>query len=185
MSASSPHTGDTQASGAAASGWDVALVCRNGHLVNDRVRAAPERNPEHCPACGAETVSACPGCREPLLGAYLPEGSAATQAAPSLVRLPRFCTGCGRPYPWTERTLSAARAMIRGLGVLSPDTRRKLRQSLEHIIQETPQTPEAIRCINEALARLAPGEATTLGSLIASAAADSIRPRLVAKGTAE
>ena len=163
----------------------MALVCRNGHVVNDRVRAAPERNPDHCPVCGAETVSACPGCREPLLGAYLPERPADAPTSPSVVRVPRFCTSCGRPLPWTERALSAVRAMIRELGSLTPETRRRLRQSLEHVIQETPQTWEAIRCINETLARLEPGEASTLRSLIVSTAADKVRPHLVPDGAAE
>lgn len=106
-------------------------------------------------------------------------------AAPSLVRLPRFCGSCGRPFPWTERTLSAARAMIRELGGLSPDARRKLRRSLEHVIRETSQTPDAIRCINESLGRLTPGEASTLRALIVSAAADGVRPRLLSGGAAE
>jgi hypothetical protein len=163
----------------------VALVCRNGHVVNDRLRASPERNPEFCPICGAETVSACPGCREPLLGAYLPERAASAPTSPSVVRVPRFCASCGRPLPWTERTLSAARAMIRELSGLPPETRRRLRQSLEHVIQETPQTWEAIRVINETLAQLNPGEASTLRALIVSAAADKIRPHFFPEDTAE
>ena len=184
MSLPSPRPDDAKAS-SLASGWDVALVCRNGHVVNDRMRAQPERNPEHCPVCEAETLSSCPGCKEPLLGAYLPERAADAPTAPSVIRLPRFCTSCGRPLPWTERTLSAVRAMIRELGGLKPETRRQLRKSLEHVIQETPHTWDAIRCINETLAGLAPGEASTLRSLIVSAAADKIRPLFVSDGTAE
>ena len=163
--------------------WDAALVCINGHIVNDRMHSAPARNADHCPVCSADTVSHCPGCREPLTGALLsaaPDGSAA--GVLQLTRIPRFCTACGRPFPWTERTLSAARAVIRELAALEPHVRRRLRQSLDHIIRETPQTWTAVQCINDTLAQLGVEEATTLRALIVGVAADTIRPRLVGAG---
>ncbi len=189
MSSTPSHATPAAPAAGAERTWDVALVCLNGHLVNDRARSAPERNAQECRVCLAETIRECPGCREPLLGAATAAvtpplaGAAGGVEAPASLpqprtRVPRFCHACGRPLPWTERTLSAARAVIRELSGLEPHVRHQLRRSLDHIIQETPQTPEALRCINRALAALPGDTAATLRALILGVAADAIRPRL-------
>ena len=155
--------------------WDVALVCRNGHLVNDRSRAAPARNAKWCTTCGAATLSACPGCREPIAGFHY---RLDPEAAAEPVTVPRYCSSCGRPFPWTERAMSGARALIRELSALDQYERDQLRRSIDHIVRETPQTPLAIVRIRKALDRVGGDTAKGLQEILLSVANESVKDRL-------
>jgi hypothetical protein len=162
--------------------WDVALVCLNGHLINDRSRGNPARNAKSCSHCGAETISACPGCREPIPGFYYEEGSEAelpghTDGRP-VRATPQYCHSCGRPLPWTERAMSAARTVIREFASLDQYERDQLRRSIDDIIRETPQTPVAVLRINRALARIGGETANTLRAILVSVASDPVKQQL-------
>lgn len=164
--------------------WDVALVCLGGHLVNDRVRGEPSRNLDECPACGSETISSCPGCREPVPGFHYDQGyDSASPSFPrgrALAAPPRYCPACGRPFPWTERVMSAVRLVIREMAALEVHERDQLRRSIDHIIRQTPQTPQAVRRINEALSRVGGESAETLRELFLSIASAEVKEQLVA-----
>jgi len=163
--------------------WDVALVCLGGHLLNDRVRGDPSRNQDQCPTCGSEAISACPGCREPVPGFHYAQGY--DRASPSfpggraLAAPPRYCPACGRPFPWTERAMSAARQVIREMAALDLHERDQLRRSIDHIIRQTPQTPQAVRRINDALSRIGGESAEGLRELFLSIASAEIKEQLV------
>lgn len=163
--------------------WDVALVCTNGHLVNDRSRGNPSLNASYCSLCGAHAISACPGCREPIPGyLYQLSGAARLSAAPSgrpLERVPQYCHACGRPLPWTERAMSGARALIREIASLEPYERDQLRRSIDDIIRETPKTAVAVVRINKVLARVGGAHAEALRDLLVSIASDSVKQRLL------
>ena len=159
--------------------WDVALICQNGHLVNDRSRGNPAHNAPRCSICGAETIAACPGCREPIRGFYYQQPDHPGSQGTPLGKVPQYCDACGRPFPWTERAMSAARVLIRELASLDPYERDLLRRSIEHIVRETPQTPMAILRIQTALSRLESKTATTLRELLLSVANDAVKPRLL------
>ena len=162
--------------------WDVALVCLSGHLINDRVRGKAAANLEECPICGSETVSACPGCREPIPGFHYESGQDPTSPlvprGRALAAPPRYCPACGRPFPWTERALSAVRSVIREVAALDLHERDQLRRSIDHIIRQTPQTPEAVRRINVALARVGGETADTLRGLFLSIASAEVKEQL-------
>jgi len=159
----------------------VTLVCRAGHLVGDPYdRPGQESTP--CPICGAETFSSCLGCREPIWALSSPSpppigtsGSPADQPAP---QLPRYCHCCGRPFPWTERVLSAVRSVIREIAALDPYERDQLRRSIDHIVHETPQTRLAVLRINAALSRVGGETAASLRALIVSIASAGVIPLL-------
>ena len=59
--------------------------------------------------------------------------------------LPSFCPDCGKPYPWTEAKLKAAKELVDELDNLSPQEREMMKKSLDDIIvmEDTPQTPVA------------------------------------------
>ena len=161
-------------------GWDVALICQSGHLVNDRSRGDPARNAERCSTCGSQTITACPGCREPIRGFYYTQTDHPPGASPGtpLGRVPQYCEACGRPFPWTERAMSAARLLIRELAALDSYERDLLRRSIDHIVRETPQTPMAILRIRTALSRLEGETATALRELLLSIANDAVKQQL-------
>lgn len=57
--------------------------------------------------------------------------------------LPIFCHDCGRPYPWTEATVKAAKELADELDKLSLEEREMLKKSIDDIIRDTPQTTVA------------------------------------------
>jgi hypothetical protein len=180
-----PHTGSERESGMVPhEAWDVALICRNGHLINDRSRGNPAANVNRCSICGAEPIGACPGCREPIRGFHYQEreqtGSPDKPIGTPLGSVPQYCDGCGRPLPWTERAMSAARALIRELAALDSYERDLLRRSIDHIVRETPQTPLAILRIRTALSRVEGETAAALRELLLSVANDAVKQRLFA-----
>ena len=77
---------------------DAMQVCRNGHVVTDRLRSCPERAATHCDRCGATTLERCETCGRELAGAIIVPG-----LHPVGVRTaPRFCATCGAAFPWTK-----------------------------------------------------------------------------------
>src|SRR5579884_1992409 len=83
---------------------DVLLVCRNGHVITDRLRGCPEQALGHCDRCGAETLSACPTCGQELPGALPLPGPVPI----GHTRPPLYCSQCGAAFPWTPRPEPAA-----------------------------------------------------------------------------
>jgi hypothetical protein len=161
--------------------WDAALVCLNGHLVNERSRGDPVDNAPRCSICGAETIAACPGCREFIPGFHYDAGAAfgpGPRPGRSLAKVPQYCQSCGRPFPWTERAMSAARAVIRELASLDQYERDQLRRSIDHIIRETPQTQVAILRIRQALARIGGETAAQLREILRCVASEAVRRQL-------
>jgi hypothetical protein len=111
--------------------YDVALVCLNGHIVNDRFVASPQFNKKFCDKCGEATIAACPACNKPIQGDYIDPSY--TVVGMGQVPAPGFCQHCGKPFPWTDRKLAAAKEMADELEGLSPDEREKLKQTLARI----------------------------------------------------
>jgi hypothetical protein len=78
---------------------DVMQVCRNGHVLTERLRSRPDQGRTHCDRCGAVTVDRCLTCGEALPGA------AAVDLPPiGAPRPPQFCAACGAAFPWTDRS---------------------------------------------------------------------------------
>lgn len=83
---------------------DVLLVCRNGHVITDRLRGCPEQALGHCDRCGAATLSACPTCGHDLPGAAALPGPVPIGRP----RPPLYCPRCGAAFPWAPRPRPAA-----------------------------------------------------------------------------
>jgi hypothetical protein len=139
------------------------VACMNGHLV----LGMPLQETEWCGKCGAATLTACPGCKEPIPA--LNSGESA---------LPQYCAACSRPFPWTEHAVSAARSLIRELSTLDQYERDQLRRSVDHLTQETPQTPLAIARVKKTLDRIGGEHARALRELLLSVASDAVKERL-------
>jgi hypothetical protein len=85
-------------------GRDVMLVCRNGHVITDRLKSCPESALRRCDRCGAATLDRCGTCGEPVPGAApVPGLPAIGQPRP-----PAFCAQCGAAFPWTRRPAAGA-----------------------------------------------------------------------------
>jgi hypothetical protein len=78
---------------------DVMQVCRNGHVITDRLRTCSDQALGHCDRCGALTLDRCRTCGQEIAGAPLdplpvPIGRA---------RPPQYCSRCGAAFPWARQ----------------------------------------------------------------------------------
>jgi hypothetical protein len=60
------------------------LVCSNGHYLGEVCGVSHEK---YCPACGAEVLTECPNCGEPI-------------RKNKHVVFTKYCASCGKLYPW-------------------------------------------------------------------------------------
>ncbi|HKB04752.1 MAG TPA: DUF2321 domain-containing protein [Gemmataceae bacterium] len=77
---------------------DAMLVCANGHVITDRLRARPDLRLARCDRCGAATVDRCRTCGYELPGA----GSVPGYETVGASRPPDACPGCGAAFPWAR-----------------------------------------------------------------------------------
>ena len=131
--------------------YDVAQICRNGHLINPCYTRLPEHNQKFCDKCGEETITKCDHCGHEIRGYYY---------VPSVASLPgrrvrSFCHNCGNPYPWTIKRQNAAQKWLKELDGISKKDRKILKETLPDIINTTPRTEFAIKRVEELLKKLA------------------------------
>jgi len=111
------------------SNWtDNALICLDGHVINDSMRDQPQLNKKHCPQDGKPTISECPECHQPIAG----EIHYSNVFGAHDFKLPAFCIECGKPYPWTTAKQNAAKELIEELE-LSVEDQKTLEVSIDQI----------------------------------------------------
>ncbi|MBO0698011.1 MAG: DUF2321 domain-containing protein, partial [Zavarzinella sp.] len=69
---------------------DSMLVCANGHVITDRLRARPDLRRARCDRCGAPTLDRCRTCGHELPGATSVPGYETVGSYPA----PLACSGC-------------------------------------------------------------------------------------------
>ncbi len=120
--------------------YDTAQVCLNGHPINSMARLSPQRNQKFCSKCGAQTITECQLCKAPIRGYY---HSNVTVIGFEYVP-PKFCDNCGKPYPWTDLKLKAAQELIDEAEKLTDREKDILKQSLDDLVRDTPNTQVAV-----------------------------------------
>lgn len=116
--------------------YDVAQICRSGHVVNTMAHDYPNSNQDFCDKCGSPTVMACDECNTPIRGHHPVPGVIGV----GNYTTPAFCHKCGLPFPWTAVGLAAAEALADELDGLTADERVSLKKSLNDLVRETPAT---------------------------------------------
>jgi hypothetical protein len=129
--------------------YDVAMVCANGHVVNDEVGRLPAKNSSFCPQCGEGTMTTCPECDALIRGLYH-EGRI---IVPHLASPPNYCHECGEPYPWTAERLKAADELIDEIRRLSEEESDLLKASVREIMTDNPRTQVAALHLGKGLRR--------------------------------
>jgi hypothetical protein len=104
---------------------DVMQVCRNGHVITDRLHGHPDSAAPRCDRCGAATLDRCPTCGHALPGAV---------PVPGLFPIghlhpPAFCSQCGAAFPWTRRPAAAPPSLA----------------ALETLLRRLPRVVQALR----------------------------------------
>lgn len=119
--------------------YDGANICVNGHVINPDAKRRPIHNTEFCDKCGAETIFTCLHYQRPIRGSYSVDGL----TDPRRYSAPSFCTGCGKPYPWTSAALAAARELVVESDSLSSAEREELQSTFSDLVTDTPRTTVA------------------------------------------
>jgi hypothetical protein len=113
-------------------GYDVAQICLNGHVVNSSFRQLPKHSSLFCGQCGAATIIQCPSCKTDIRGHFW--------GTMGFFRPGSYCLNCGKPYPWTESKLQAARELAGELENLTLEEKEALTKSIDDILSDSPRT---------------------------------------------
>ena len=159
-------------------GWyDTAQICLSGHVVNIAVKASPEHSAKFCKVCGESTVTTCADCNTEIRGKHFTK---VVWDLSDRIALPRFCEACGNPYPWTQAKMKAAQDLVSVVDNLSEEERNELRNSVDDIIKDIPQTTIAAtrfkKLIKKAGKGAAQGFKNILTDIISEAAKKMIWP---------
>lgn len=122
--------------------YDVALICKNGHLINAESRTCPQDNTRFCTRCGAEAIDACEKCNTPIRGYHHIPGVA--DGYWSEEDIPKHCHECGHPYPWIKEAVDSWKEIVHTIDKLSIEEKNKMESSIEDLINETPKTQIAV-----------------------------------------
>ena len=103
-----------------------------------------------CSECGAPTLDACQDCKSPILKGHRPA----------------YCGQCGKPFPWTEISLTTAREYTDELDELSSEDKLALKATFADLTVDSPKTEIAANRFKKILLKLAPDVAETIRKTI-------------------
>lgn len=153
---------------------EVMQVCRNGHIINYKVRSAPEFSRPNCVQCGESTIDQCPSCNTPIEGSYIPDDldwddNDWRGGFSSSFAVPPHCSRCGGSFPWTERKLNAAiELFVEGSSATSEDE-REFEESLREIAKGSPSASLAEHRLTKLLENVPPNVKERLGDILVNA----------------
>jgi hypothetical protein len=119
--------------------YDIAQICRNGHVITSMAQSSPQRKQKFCSKCGEETVTTCDSCGAPIRGDYHVPGVVGVFD----YQAPAYCYNCGSPYSWTERGIEAASALADELEGLTDEEKAQLKSSLLDLVKNSARTTVA------------------------------------------
>lgn len=155
-------------------GYDIAQVCANGHVITQFAQTRPENTKRFCPDCGAATISSCPGCSKPIQG-YRHGGRVHALASREP---PAFCHECGSPYPWTEKRFAAIKQLADEVPEFSPEDRVELRESVDDIVRQTPNSPVAINRLKKLMKKGGQWVADGVRSILVDVLSEAIKKQI-------
>jgi hypothetical protein len=141
--------------------YDTAQICVNGHVTTDMLKTAPAHAQKFCSECGAPTITACENCGESIRGEYFVPGAIALGSHYSP---PKYCHACGAIFPWTAKTLEAARELADDLA-LSDDEKQIIKDKLPDIAQDTPTAEVSAIKVKRLLDKARPAGSVVVGVL--------------------
>ncbi|MBU4216247.1 MAG: DUF2321 domain-containing protein [Actinobacteria bacterium] len=145
--------------------YDTAQICQNGHIINQMTVENPVRSAFRCETCGEETITACPSCKTPIRGYYHSEDMNVP-----LFEVPKFCSSCGEPYPWTDRKIKLAKELADQAKGINKKEREILKESIVDIILETPSAEVSASKIKKITEKSGPWIKEALFHLLTGAA---------------
>jgi hypothetical protein len=157
-----------------------AVYCQKGHYMGIQNPAQPAPRwvqsrmyqpattppppvPSFCTSCGAPRLDTCLHCN-------------------SLIELshgrPAYCGGCGRPFPWTEAALAAAREYADELEQLTADERTTLKATFDDLVCDTDRTALAVSRFKRIVAKVEPIAGGMLKKIVETLATEAAKKAL-------
>lgn len=127
-------------------GFDLAQICKNGHLINDFARTEPHNNKNYCDQCGKSTITACPSCKCAIKG-YNHASNVGMK-----LPIPSYYNNCGHPYPWTTIKIEVAKELANELDLNDSD-KITFSENFESILHDSPKTILAANRIKNVLSK--------------------------------
>ena len=152
-------------------GYDTAQICMNGHVVAATAGSSPQFRKSFCKKCGAATTMECLECLSVIQGHYHVPGVIGFMDYDP----PLYCHNCGKPFPWTTRTIDAVAQLASGDGSLTRDETVEFREDLREIIRESPQARASANRMKEILGKLKAGTATAIRDMLVDIASESVK----------
>ena len=169
----SEHFGQSSRSRIARDGYDIAQICLNGHIVNQRVSGNPAKNENYRPRCGDRTFTACPKCNVPIKGAAYRTGV--------FSELQYYCGSCGKAYPWTELALQAATELVSQQVDFTDEDKEKLIQDIQDVVQKKSRTPVAVENIKKFVLKAGPQFGDALKEIFVNIVSETLNKALFPK----
>ena len=158
-------------------GYDTAQICMNGHVVTKSAATSPEFRKKFCDTCGEATTMECLECNAPIQGKY---------HMPDIVFIgfgdydpPYYCHNCGKPFPWTTRTLEAAAQLASEDGSLTDDEAAQFEDDLKQIIRESPRAKASANRIQRLLQKMTTVTASAIRDIIVDIASESVKKMIL------
>ena len=149
----------------------VAQICRNGHVVLGSVKDSPQFRKSFCEDCGAATIEECQTCGWPIAGI----SPNAWMSGGGPYQPPRYCGECGKPFPWTEMALSAAKEYTDDLNELSPEEKTELKGTFDDLTSDTNRTPLAASRFKKFISKIGPGAGAVLQKILENIATETVK----------
>jgi hypothetical protein len=148
----------------------------NGHVITDRIASKDDVIGKFCDECGKPTIIRCGHCKTYIQGAYF---------SPYVVDLtnsyipPKFCNGCGKPFPWTELKLNAVKELVELEDNLDNKNKEILIKSFDDIISENPKTKVAAMKVKLLLAKAGKETARALRDIVVDIASETAQKIII------
>jgi hypothetical protein len=113
-----------------------------------------------CTKCGARNIAGCEHCHTPINHRYAGD-------------VHNFCAGCGKPFPWTETALMAAREYTDELEELSIEDKTVLKATFTDLTVDSPKTEIAASRFKRILQKLTPDVAEIIRKMIVDIASET------------
>ncbi len=86
---------------------------------------------------------------------------------------PRYCGGCGQPFPWTETALSAARQLAEI--ELAQAEQNELADIVEKLVRDAPQTTVAVTRFKRIMAKAGPAVADGFKAILVNVVTEAVK----------
>ena len=157
--------------------FSTAAVCLNGHVATPDVETHGARLSKFCSTCGSEVITACPSCKAPIRGFYIPPG--VTGVGGVFKSLPSFCFQCGQPFPWTAEKIEAAKSLADELENLSAEDRAALKIAIDDVAGGGPRAEAGAARLKRMLGKATTTAGKALYKIVVDVASEAAKKMLL------